>query len=313
MKFKTQAETYLREAQTRRRNPIRPGTARIYQSYLDARILPYLGNFDLELIENGVAKDFIAGLNNASLAAQTVNDIFRVVKAVIASAVDSNGNELYPRKWNPDYIDLPVVSQTDRETPTITPEQVVQACQAADRQDRTLMTLLAASGLRIGEALALYAYSAKRFHPENTTFWYPSTGTISVNSTLKAGKVLPQPKTEAGRREIDLHPDINQYLIESGLAEDAGNAPLFRSESGGTARIETIYDHLEDYGIQGGFHAFRRFRITHLESQNVPRGLQMFWTGHAPRDVHETYIKMGRDLKTRRDWAIKAGYGFDLK
>ena len=45
---------------------------------------------------------------------------------------------------------------------------------------------------------------------------------------------------------------------------------------------------------------------------DVPRGLAMFWTGHAAGDVHANYIKLGKDIKARRDWAEKAGIGFEL-
>jgi len=33
----------------------------------------------------------------------------QVVKMVVASAINENGEELYPRKWNHEFLDLPEV------------------------------------------------------------------------------------------------------------------------------------------------------------------------------------------------------------
>ncbi len=72
-----------------------------------------------------------------------------------------------------------------------------------------------------------------------------------------------------------------------------------------------MYDVADRIGVPG-YHSFRRFRITHLENMGVPRGMAMFWTGHASRNVHETYIKFERDLQARKEWCEKAGLGFEI-
>ena len=44
---------------------------------------------------------------------------------------------------------------------------------------------------------------------------------------------------------------------------------------------------MEKLGIEKqGFHGFRRFRVTHLESNNVPHALVKYWTGHAQRGYY---------------------------
>ncbi len=306
MLFREQAERYMQTIQTRRRKPVRPGTARIYQSFLDAHILPALGDKSLKIIENGVAKAFVAKLNAAGLAPATVVSIFKVVEGVLASAQDQNGNELYPRKWNHDFIDLPVINKADQDTPTVTPEQVNAAVSSASGQDQALLVLLASSGLRIGEALALQAYPDDGLNRHS--IWDSKNSLLRIKSTLARGKVSPEPKTEAGRREIDLHPNVNEYLKATNLPKEGF---LFQNSNGNRVRIETLYEHFEDLGIPG-FHSLRRFRITHLEAKGVPRGLAMLWTGHASKDVHESYLKFGPDMQVRKDWAQKAGFGFEL-
>lgn len=43
----------------------------------------------------------------AKLVASSIRDYVNVVKAVVASAIDDNGEQLFPRKWNDEFIDGP--------------------------------------------------------------------------------------------------------------------------------------------------------------------------------------------------------------
>ena len=40
-----------------------------------------------------------------------------------------------------------------------------------------------------------------------------------------------------------------------------------------------------------GFHAFRRFRLTWLRKNGVPKDLERYWMGHAPEEVGDLYSK----------------------
>jgi integrase len=327
MKFKEQAAKYIEWIQSRRRSPVRSATVRIYQSYLDSHIIPRIGHVELHLMSNGIAKNFVAELNKLGLAPSTINQIFNVVKAVAASYIDQNGDELVPIKWNHDFIDLPIVNRQEVDAPIVTPEQINTSLVDAPKQVRSLLVLLAASGLRIGEALALQGHrtmtlgytipglgqTPEKVHLKGCfgfSYWEPDQAIVYVKSTLVRGKIESQPKTEAGNREIDLHPDVNQYLIDAKLPETGF---LFQNSLGSHVRIETAYDQLEDVGITEGFHAFRRFRATHLESRNIPRSLVRYWLGHSSNtDITDRYIKIGQDLATRKEYALKAGYGFSI-
>jgi len=61
-----------------------------------------------------------------------------------------------------------------------------------------------------------------------------------------------------------------------------------------------------------GFHAFRRFRVTHLRKNMVPEDLVKFWIGHAPRTVTDEYSKLKDDVEFRKDVAERVGLGFSL-
>lgn len=309
MPFKSQSERFIQESQTRRRNPIRPQSAKIYQSYLDAHVLPFLGGFPTYSIENGVMRQFIQHLSDKKLSPSTVCQIFNLVTAVIASEVDENGNERNPRKWNHDFIDLPIVNKHDTRAEIVSPEQIEAALEASSGKLRALLVLLASTGLRIGEALALQGYDTSLAEGP-MSYWDPSAGIIRVKTTLVKGVVTKQPKTDAGNREIDLHPAINDYLKTVGLPSEGF---LFQNSLGNRSRVETLYDQLDALGLASGFHAFRRFRATHLEAQNTPRSLLRYWLGHSGKDITDRYIKIGQDLETRKSWAEKVGFGFNLE
>jgi len=304
-----QAATFMTQIQTRRRQPVRSATVKSYQSHLTKWVLPLLGDKDLSQIENGAVKNFIQKLSEAGLSAPSITKIFTVVKMIVASAVDENGNELYPRKWNHEFVDLPVVNPADQDAPTVPLVALETALVRAKGADKALYAILAGTGVRIGEALSLMV------GPDDgrNSFWQPETATLTIRTTLTSHGIQDGTKTQAGQRQVDLAPDLNTFLSTMLLDNDLPSTGLlFRSQTGGPFRIQTAYEHLQKVGIDEGFHSFRRFRITHLESQNVPKGLQMFWTGHAAGDVHESYIKMGSNLEVRKDWAKKAGLGFQL-
>jgi integrase len=88
----------------------------------------------------------------AGLSSQTLKNYSKLVK-LIASAIDEQGEELYPRKWNRRFIDLPKIE--NQRTPTFTVEEVAQVVASTEGHYRILYALLAGSGLRVGEALGL--------------------------------------------------------------------------------------------------------------------------------------------------------------
>ena len=55
-----------------------------------------------------------------------------------------------------------------------------------------------------------------------------------------------------------------------------------------------------------------RFRITELETAEVPAALQHTWSGHAKSHVSEVYKKLLKQREWRLRWAQKAGTGFTL-
>jgi hypothetical protein len=63
---------------------------------------------------------------------------------------------------------------------------------------------------------------------------------------------------------------------------------------------------------KAGFHAFRRFRATHLSKSRVPESLVKFWMGHSETNQTEEYVKLFDEVVYRREVADSIGMGFDV-
>jgi len=284
MTFAQQAEAYLADIAS----VARPNTLHVYRSILDNRINPAIGRLELAEVDNRTAKSLVSRLTEAHLAPATIGLAVTLVKQVLKSAVDGRGNRLYPVVWNPDYIKAPSVD-TDSQKAPITPQETLQkALQTTSGDVKALVAILASTGLRINEALAI--------GKGNT--WDPIQGTITVSGTLVMGTFQSSPKTKAGKRIVDLAPEINELL----KAEFKGTFP---------SSEDTYRRKFKALGIEG-FHALRRFRITHLQLANVPETLVKFWAGHAAKDITARYTKVGSEISARKDWSEKAGLGFNV-
>jgi len=64
---------------------------------------------------------------------------------------------------------------------------------------------------------------------------------------------------------------------------------------------------------KAGFHAFRRFRATHLSKSRAHEHLMKFWMGHAKSNQTEEYVKLFDEVEYRREVADSIGLGFELR
>ena len=169
--------------------------------------------------------------------------------------------------------------------------------------------LLAATGMRISEALAL-----------ETKHVINNGRTIMVDQQVEkdAPRIVLHLKTNAANREIDLHPDIAEYLRKyitgkTGLLfHTANETPYLNNKLEGrwlTPRL--IKMGLEQKGM--GWHAFKRFRKTWLRGQRCLEDINNFWMAHKPRTMSELYSHLYEELQLRRDEAERVGYGFALR
>jgi len=302
--FKRQGEIWLRSLENRKRNPVEQTTIANRRYALDKWIYPTLGETYLADVNNLAVKELVEEMAK-SLSASSIRDYVNITKAVVASAIDENGEERFPRKWNAEFIDAPLIDK--QRQPTSTAEGISDILQFAVGQYRMLYALLAGCGpLRAGEALGL----------EIDKHISGDFRTLSIVQKAKGGEIFPYLKTKNGERQVDLCPRLAEMLCEFVGERKAGL--LFRSSTGAQLlQSNTLSDSLHpilDYlaHVRGGFNIFRRFRLTFLETSGCPESLKHFWSGHAQKHVSERYVKLAEDRDFRLTWAEKIGLGFRL-
>ena len=302
--FRKQAEWWLNHVQHRKRRPSKPATLLGFRSYLKNWINPSIGDVQLSSVNNLVAKTLITTMTDAGLSPKMCNNVIQVVKMVVASAVNENGEAIHSRTWNHEFMDLPEVR--NQRQPSHSSEALTAIVSASTGREQMLYVLLGATGMRFGEALGLEI--DKHISDDGSTLF--------IRQKVWNGRIQPFLKTESGLRDVDLHPDIAAILKgfigirTSGLLLSSKNAlPLLQSN---VLRL-SLHPLLRRLGLStSGAHAFRRYRTTWLRKQHAPEDLTRFWLGHSNKSVTDGYSKLKDDLAFRRKVTEQVGFGFEL-
>ena len=106
-----QYDVYVDQISTRKFSPATKSTLARFHWYWRKWIHPAIGQLDVSQVRNKQMKDLVARLVEAGLAASTIAAIIHCVKGIVASAIDENGDEIYPVKWNAEFIDAPLVEK----------------------------------------------------------------------------------------------------------------------------------------------------------------------------------------------------------
>jgi integrase len=315
--FRDQSKVWLKQATARKRRPIRESSVPTIQSALDKWLLPKLGDLAMSDVDNASVKVLVEAMDAAGLSPKSIANYVQIVKSVVASLRNpKNGEPIYHRKWDADFMDMPEVKGQCQ--PCLTAAEVTKLIALSQGWERAFYVLLGATGLRISEALAL---EAKHFRN--------GFRTIRIEQQVdRFGKIVPYTKTDAGIREVDLHSDIAAFLAghfggregllfpsQEGTPRLPGNVARRQFEPRLTKVIAAIQKvEPEKITIPKGlrFHSFRRFRITWLRNQRAQDDILNYWTAHKPKTMTELYSKLKEDLQARLDEAERVGYGFDL-
>jgi integrase len=293
--FRAQAATWIESLSKRRRKPVKPATIFNWQHSLDKWILPMLGDRLLADVSNGALRELVEKMAEAGLAPKSIVNHAQVVKLVLASAVSADGDQLYPRRWNHDFIGLPIVNEQHR--PTITASEIEEVLSNAKQRYAVLFALLGGSGLRIGEALAL-----------KVTDLSADGRVIHVSRSIWHGQEQA-PKTPNAVREVDIAPVLARLLQQYA---EGKTGYLFSTATGGSLIQRSVLGWLHDTK-KVGFHAFRRFRTEVLRKARVPEDLVKLWLGHSKETVTDLYADGVRnDLAWRQEWAERVGLDFSL-
>jgi integrase len=248
-------------------------------------------------------KELVAKMHAKGLSAKSIISYSGLVKLIVASAKSEEGEPLFPRKWDSEFIDLPIVR--NQHQPKFTTDTMSAIVQNATGQYRVLYAVLAGSGLRIGEALGLEVqHVSKDGHA------------LHVRQSVWEGKIQ-RPKTPSAIRDVDLCPALaaivntliagreTGFLFQNALGKPLAQSNVLRRD------LHPILTELEV--SKAGFHSFRRFRATHLSKSRVPESLAKFWMGHAETSQTEQYVKLFDELDYRQEVAKNIGLGFELR
>jgi integrase len=298
--FREQVVWFLNHSMKRKRNPVKPATIQSWQNCVNKWLNPNLGDLPLAAVNNATVKTMVAKMHAAGLSPKSVLNYVGLVKLVVASASDKNGEQLFLRRWNHEFIDLPLVAK--QHQPSFAADTVASIVQRTDGQERVFYALLAGTGLRVGEALGL---EVKHLSSDRKT--------ITIEQSCWEGDIQT-PKTKNAYRQVDLNSELANLLKafvgdrQSGLLfANAVGRPLSQTN----LLRRSLHPILKALKVaKAGFHAMRRFRATWLRKQRAPEDLIRFWLGHSDRSITDGYSKLADDVEFRKQVAEQLGTGF---
>lgn len=153
--FQEQGARWLEALRTRKRKPVALSTTEDWERILGNWLNPHIGTLPISEVNNASLKRLVAAMSGAGLSPKTIDNYAGLVKMVVASAVDAEGEEIFPRKWNHEFIDMPVVEKSKQNTPCFSGDVMTGLAGWKKPRERVLFILCGAAGLRIGEALGI--------------------------------------------------------------------------------------------------------------------------------------------------------------
>lgn len=123
-------------------------TLATYVSQLNVHIIPHLGELSLTGIKNEDVRAWLAELNDAEVGHTTRKQSLRLLRAILDDALNSGLCSINATKG------VSLAKQAKKKAKALTPEQVKALASECGKYGN-LVEFLAATGLRINEALAL--------------------------------------------------------------------------------------------------------------------------------------------------------------
>jgi integrase len=301
--FKEQAKAYLRNAVSRNRRPLRDTVG--IEAVIEKWIYPAIGDLPLRNVDNLTVKPLVERLVASGLKPRSVNKYIEYVKQVVKSLKAPNGEPVHKRTWDAETMDLPIVEYSEQKRPSLKAKAISDLIAGSNGQEQALYVLLAATGMRISEALAI-----------ETRHFINGGQTIVVEQQVEKNcpRIVKYLKTSAAKREIDLHPDIAEHLQHYMTGK---NGLLFHTAHG-TPHLYNNLDNrwltprLDEMKLDAGWHAFKRFRKTWLRGSRCLEDLNNFWMAHKPQTMSEVYSHLHQELEMRLKESERVGYGFDI-
>lgn len=133
----------------KKRKKWRPGTYTSYEHSFRNHILPFFGEKNLRAINPAMVNDWVDELCGKNFSPATVRRFYRYLRAFLNSAEAKDYIDKKPCRD----IDLP--KMPNKEMDFLKPAELKKLLVESPEHERALFALLAYSGLRLGEGLAL--------------------------------------------------------------------------------------------------------------------------------------------------------------
>ena len=256
-------------------------TQKHYRYLLDVHLLPAFGQDRLCDISRESLQAFLGAKLSSGLAWKTVKHLRAALCRVMGTAEDWGyvADNLARRTRLPR-------RQMGQGRPTIlTPDQIRQLAAELREPTRSLVLLLALTGLRVGELLALrWGY----LDLQNRV--------LGVNETVYDGH-FDTPKTRRSARSIPLGPEAAAILERLRPQQANPDALVFNTRTGQPLdRRNLLRRHLRPTCVrlhlpEVGWHSLRHSHATMLDAVGAPLGTVQAQLGHASAEItREVYL-----------------------
>ena len=320
--FRGQAVWWIKEMKSGRivhaktRERIDPNTINSYQNAL-VFLNESIGDSPLASVNNLLAKTLIAKMKSElrkdgqrRFAEKTIVNYFRVLCKVVASALDDELNPIHSRKWNLAAIGLPRVNPRKQRRPTLNATELTTLLSKAEGDYQVLYFFCLVTGLRVSEAVAVEI--DKHLSSDCSIVYVRQQREKSVN------RVKEHLKTQAGYRDVDIHPDAAAILRnfighrEKGFLFRSENKTMFDPRNVARDSLDSILEAMGQKKAGSGFHIFRRFREYVLQRSDARPLLVNYWMGHTDVSMADRYgLQIVEDIKFRQEQVTAVGLGFE--
>ena len=272
----------------RRGSALKPSTLKLYRHHFE-RVRPIIGQIPLVDLNGSHIRLLLSQLKADDLRPATINGAYTVVKLICNYPKNEHGDLLFPKRFDLDFVGLPLIRQAEQDTPAATVEDIQRALEVPDQRVVLLVALAAASGLRVSELLALTLGD----QPGQDCLDLEK-GVIHVRKTLK---------TPSAARTVYLPISFIEWL-RSQISQSEGR--LFKFSK------PMLYKLLGQHKLPPP-HSYRRFYATWRRKQGMVEETLKHQMGHSKgSDITSRYSRATEDPEFIRQEVERCGLGFSL-
>ena len=253
---------------------------KFYDNMVNAHLMPVFGDTQLRLLTKDRVQSFLTAKAQGDSSWKTVKHIRTAFGSILEAAVRDEMLASNPVRRTR----LPRRGPVDEKSP-IEMETVKELIRKLAEPSHSIATLLAMTGLRIGELLAL------RWQDIDL-----QQRLLSVNQTVYEGH-FDEPKTKRSKRRIPLGPQSVEILAALKRTEATPSTLVFSARNGSPLSRRNLLNRqlkpaakaLKLTGVN--WHWFRHAHATLLDSTGAPIGTTQALLGHSSSDITRgTYI-----------------------